>query len=182
MASGTRRVACGKINAPLGEGVDEDNRMQQSRVSMHFPRKDLARMACFDSFWTFQIPSFPSYSTTNSKPHFCTISIFCTHFLQLTAQYTFYTFWLIDVVFFCFWHLKRWFTMLTNDGSYLKHHSYLRRKDTWNMSKPRVITGWLFRRCKITIGIMSSHYKITIVVLSSHYRIKSHCCRIKSHC
>jgi hypothetical protein len=49
VASSEWRVACGKVNAPFGEGVNGDNRMEWSWMHVHLPREDLTWMALFDS-------------------------------------------------------------------------------------------------------------------------------------
>ena len=52
MAINGWRVAHCKIYAALGEGANGDNRMVRSRVSTHLLRKDLTRIALFDSINT----------------------------------------------------------------------------------------------------------------------------------
>lgn len=48
MTGGERRVARSKIDAPLGEGVDGDNRLEWSGMNAHFLGKYLAGMTLLD--------------------------------------------------------------------------------------------------------------------------------------
>ena len=73
MASGGRRVTRREIDAPFGEGADNDNKMEWSRMSAHFAKKELARMALLDGRYTIfedgrpEVP-YTQYLLGRSKP------------------------------------------------------------------------------------------------------------------
>jgi hypothetical protein len=52
MVDGGRRVTHGKINAPFGEGADEDNKVEWRRMSMHLLGKYLERVTPLDGIDT----------------------------------------------------------------------------------------------------------------------------------